>query len=37
MPDEPRSSLFQAGAALRFAAALALSLSLWATILWAAR
>ncbi len=37
MPAPPRPSLFQAGAALRFAAALLLVLLLWAAILWASR
>ena len=32
-----RRSLFQAGASLRFAVALVLTLLLWAAILWATR
>ncbi|WP_279597473.1 hypothetical protein [Methylobacterium sp. J-068] len=37
VPTAARPSLFQAGAHLRFAAALALTLLLWGAILWASR
>ncbi|MET3690611.1 MULTISPECIES: hypothetical protein [Methylobacterium] len=37
IPAQPRPSLFQAGASLRFAAAAGLAVLLWTAVLWASR